>query len=202
MKKIIVYSILVLVFTIFIILSLVSCNKLAPLDKTVYMAEYGEVYHNYQCSYIYNHGNIKSDTIKNFESRGYRPCSRCKPNYVKSDYSNEVNQSTKESKPPSAFAGAIWDAYLILMIIANVIIIVRTIYKSKTIRNEEGKLKYPGYSWGDALGNSQFGFFAIVFSIACILSYELNNKIEAAIIIASLISLVLTCFSYRVLKDV
>lgn len=198
MKNIKIYSILVLLFTIFLILSLVSCNKLAPLDKTVYMTEYGEVYHNYQCSYIHNHANIKSDTIKNFESRGYRPCSRCKPNYVKSDYSNEINQSPKESKAPSAFAGAIWDAYLILMIIANVIIIARTIYKSKTIRNEEGKL----YSWGDALGNSQFGFFAIVFSIACILSYELNNKIEAAIIIASLISVILTCFSYRVLKDV
>ncbi len=83
----------------FVLLITVALAYTVPDDTIVYITPTGTKYHREDCSYT---TTVRSMTIKEAESRGFDPCSRCDPDRVVGSYSSNWDGSNSSSGSSSS----------------------------------------------------------------------------------------------------
>jgi len=91
------------IFSFLIVLLFLSTSINAYADETVYITKTGECYHIEGCSYLKSSIPI---SLEDAISKGYRPCSRCKPDsnlgetYItKSSTTTSTTRSVPKEEP-------------------------------------------------------------------------------------------------------
>ncbi len=103
-----------------------------PGTTVVFVTTYGEKYHRIGCPYLLS---VHSMTIREAEASGYKPCSRCHPDYLTGRYVPGIVEYFKSDKGRAAALGA---AGLIAMVGAG--LAVRKAADRKRIRDYEQKM--------------------------------------------------------------
>ena len=123
---------LLLILVMILSLSVTVLAYTVPGTTVVFVTTYGEKYHRIGCPYLLS---VHSLTIREAEASGYKPCSRCHPDYLTGRYVPGVVEYFKSDKGKTTALGAAGLAALVVSGLA-----VRKAADRKRIRDYEQKM--------------------------------------------------------------